>query len=443
MEAQIDYNGSTQLSIADIRFLLTERGSDLLIAAGVLCLAICIFFIVKAIVLGPSLKLRRVTLPSFFLAVYILFISIPSVIWFAVSTHPSKYSCLLAVQSTPIFFLMGCILASCRFRNPSRIVAGFLTSRLTKSRFDLQVAPLYVLFVIASFLVLAVYVLTAEYVPLIASLTNYGAIGGEDIRFGIYKVPEGIQYAYALAVRFLLPISSLYSYFMACIHKGGWIVVFWATFAFTLISALLSLERSGPLGVFMLLTLAVYFKNNMTISRKSVFVFVVALFVGGLIHQFQYQMDVQLSDTIKYMSNFLINRVYLDPSYMTFAGFQEYGYSTGFLMGRSIRLLSLFGFEYKPYSSLGFVGDLWVNFGWVGVSVGAIFVGFVLQFIQLKFFKMKTIPIVMIFIMLLLNSVWILYGSVLSTMVVSVYVLSVLLLRFLMSPGKQVTASVH
>src|SRR5438128_2134955 len=124
------------------------------------------------------------------------------------------------------------------------------------------------------------------------------------------------------------------------------------------------------------------------------------------------------------MITFLVSRVFLDPSYMTFLAFFQYNDTTTFLHGKSIRLLAPLLGEYQPFSSVGFVGDLWANFGWLGVIIGGVFIGFLLQFVQVKFLKQKSLATTMIYVMLVLNSLWIMYGSILSTMVVSAFVLS-------------------
>ena len=129
-----------------------------------------------------------------------------------------------------------------------------------------------------------------------------------------------------------------------------------------------------------------------------------------------------------YSAGLLVSRIWLDPSYMTFIAFNEYNDATTFLYGKSIRVLSLFGVEHVHFSSVGFVGDLWANFGPFGVIIGSIIIGFILQFIQLRLFREKGVLVLMVYILLLLNAAWLMYGSVLSTMVVSVYLLSILLL---------------
>src|SRR2546422_1591214 len=162
--------------------------------------------------------------------------------------------------------------------------------------------------------------------------------------------------------------------------------------------------------------------------------FVMASFaklVGGFVSRAQYQLDISMSDALKYMSSFFLSRVFLDPSYMTFWALTEYNGSTMFLHGRSIRLLAPLAGEYQPFSSVGFVGDLWANFGWLGVVIGGVAIGFLLQFIQVNFFKRKTLLATMVYVMLVLNSLWIMYGSILSTMVVSVFLLSGLFALFL------------
>jgi len=408
--------------------LLTTKTSDWIFAVSVFVFAILSFLFLKRLLLGRSLELTHFTLPSFFIIIYIFLMSLPSIIWFCSLTYPIRYSYFFAIQSVPILFLLGVMAANAVFRHPSSIVRGFLSSSLTKTRQDSCVFPFYLVTVLSSIVIVTVYISVADYVPLIGSFTRYGEMEGQIVRHSIYKVPEIIQYAYALTVRFFLPFCVLYAYLMAYVCKGRWRYSFLIMFCLALFSSMMSLERSNTLGLFILLILAHYSIKNVLIAKKQATILVVALIVGGLMHRAQYQLDINLKNIMGYMVGFFISRIWLDPSYMTFVAFNEYNYATTFLYGKSIRVLSLFGVEHVHFSSVGFVGDLWANFGPLGVIIGTIIIGFILQFIQLRFFKKKSILTLMIYIMLLLNGAWLMYGSVLSTMVVSVYLLSILLL---------------
>lgn len=432
---------------------------DVLFVVSVLGLAIFGFFSFKKIFLGNSLKLTRLTLPSFFIIVYIILMSLPSMNWFFSFTHPIRYTYFLAVQSMLISFPLGVLLANALFLDPSvpsKIVKDFLYSSLLKTRHDSYIFPFWILMLFSSILIETIYILTSNYVPLIGALTAYGEIPGGEVRRSIAMEGDPIHYAHALTARLFLPFCLLYSYFMAYIYKGGWKYLFWITLLLTMVISLLTFDRGYPLGVFILLALAIYFKkkNNELIStirfpstskihlvsrskiRLAIFILAIialAMVVGAIISRTQFNLPIDLTNLCNNSKNFFIDRVLLDPSYMAYFYFEVFNDPRTFLYGKSIHILvsSLFGVEFHPTISPCFLAELWINFGWFGVIMGTTIIGFILQFIQLRLFREKSIPTLSFYIMLLLNGAWIIYGHILATMVVSVYLLGILFLIFL------------
>lgn len=431
--------------------------SDNLFIVYVLSLAILGFFLLKKCFLGSSLMLTRLTLPSFFIAAYIILMSLPSTKWFYSSNHPIRYTYFLAVQSVLISFPLGVLLANVLFIDPSGpsiIVKDFLYSSLSKTRHDSYMFPFWILMLISSILIVTIYILTSDYVALIGGLTAYGEMTGAFVRSSIYREPDTVQYAHALTIRLFLPFCVLYSYFKAYIYKGGSKYLFWITFLLAMFASLLTFERVYPFSLFILIALAIYFKNNQLtytirfpalskihlVSKSTIrlviftlAIFALAMLVGGIVSWTQYSLSFNLTSAWNISIKFFINRVLLDPSYMAYIYFEEFNHPSTFLYGKSIRLLSLFGVEFHHIVSPGFVADLWVNFGWFGVLMGSAVIGFILQFIQLRLFRKKSILTLSFYIILLLNGAWIIYGHVLATMVVSVYLLSVLFLVFIPS----------
>lgn len=439
--------------------LINTQTDDMLFVVSVLGLAIFGFFLFKKVFLGNSLKLTRLTLPSFFISAYIILMSFPSIIWFYGTTHPIRYTYFLAVQSVLILFPLGVLSANVLLLDPSipsRIVKDFLHSSLLKTRHDLCIFPFWILMLLSSILIATFYILTSNYVPLIGAFTAYGEMPGKVVRSSIYFEGTFIHYTHALAARFFLPFCVLYSYFMAYIYKGGWKYLFWITLLLTMFIFSLTFDRTYPFSVFLFLALAIYFKNknNQLISMTrflsiskfrlvstskihlAIFIsaiLVLAMFAGGIISRTQYNLSLNLTVIWNTAVSFFIDRVLLDASYMAFIYFKEFNNPSTFLYGKSIHILvsSLFGVEFHPTISPSFVAELWINFGWFGVLIGTTIIGFVLQFIQLRLFRKKSIPTLSFYIILLLNGAWIIYGHVLATMVISVYLLSILFLIFL------------
>jgi len=449
----------TSVKETAIMNLINTQTDDMLFVVSVSGLAIFGFFLFKKVFLGNSLKLTRLTLPSFFIIAYIILMSLPSIIWFYSLPHPIRHTYFLAVQSVLISFPLGVLLANVLFLYPSipsRIVSVFLCSSLLKTRHDSYIFPSWILMVFSSILIVTIYILTSDYVPLIGALTAYGEMPGEIVRSSIYWEGDFMHYAHALMARFFLPFCLLYSYFMAYIYKGGWKYLFWITLLLAMFTFSLTFDRVYPFEVFILLALAIYFKNknNQLISRirfpstsivhvvptskMRLAIFILAILalgmaVGGIVSRTQYNLPLNLTVIWNTSINFFIDRVLLDPSYMACIYFEEFNNPSTFLYGKSIHILvsSLFGVEFHPTISPSFVAELWLNFGWFGVVMGTTIIGFILQFIQLRLFREKSIATLSIYILLLLNGAWIIYGHVLATMVVSVYLAGILFLIFL------------
>lgn len=440
--------------------LVNTQTGDVLFIVSVLGIAFFTFFLFKKIFLGNSLKLTHLTLPSFFIIIYILLMSLPSILWFYSSTtKPSRYTYFLAMQSVLISFPLGVLLANALFLDPSipsRIVKDFSYSSLVKTRHDSYIFPFWILMLFSSIIIVIIYILFASYVPLIGAIVAYGEMPSELVRSSMYDQGDALHYAHALMSRFFLPFCIMYSYFMAYIYKGRWKYLFLITILLAMFTFFLTFDRVYPLEAFILLILATYFKNknNQLIStsrfpstfkihlvstskiRLAIYILAIlalAMVAGGVVSRTQYNLPLNLTVIWNTSIGFLIDRVFLDASYMSYIYFETVNNPNLFLHGKSLHVLisSLFGVEFYPTISPSFVAELWINFGWFGVLVGTTIIGFILQFIQLWLFRKKSIPTLSFYILLLLNGTWIIYGHILATMVISVYLLSVLFLMFL------------
>lgn len=408
----------------DLGCLVAQCLPEALVALGALALSVVVVLLLRRVVPAGAIPLLPPTLPTFFLGIYLLFVALPAVIWYALSLHDTRMTALLAVDLMPLLFMLGVVAATCCFSAPRARVQAFLRAPLTSSPADSYVAIVYIILVALGISLPLLYILVAERVPLLVSLTAYGQVEGEEVRHAIYRVPESVQYGYALAVRFFLPLAVLCAYFQACVYRGVWRLLLVVTFIVALLASLLSLERSGVLGLFVVMIVALYVRGVSFVSKRTMLILAGALLVGGVVQRAQYQLDISPSAIFEYMARFFMSRIYLDPSYMTFVAFQTYNDDTGFLGGRSIRLLSLILGEYESFSSVGFLADAWVNFGWPGVVLASVMLGFITQFVQLACFVRRNIVTMMLYVLLVVNTLWLMYGSMLSLMVVTTYLLS-------------------
>jgi len=456
-----------RLATADIMPLVKEaamanlrnsRLDEILFLVGVLAAAFMALVLINKTLLGGSMKVARPTLPSFFIMVYVVLMALPAIVWFyAAPSDPIRYTYFLAMQSVLISFPIGMFLANGLFADvsaPLRMTGRFFSSPLRKSVDDRYALRIFLIMLVIAAAVATIYLRTAAYVPLIGALTEYGQVDGSVVRSSIFWEGDAIHYAHALTVRLLLPFCLVYSYLMAGVYRGRWRYLYWLTFAWAAFVSSLTFDRTYPFSVVLFLALVMYFRYQsrqgvlgaasakrprrrvMSKTRLAVYLaamLVLAMFVGGLVSQVQYNRPLSFEIIRDTALGFFIDRVLLDASYMAYIYFEEFNTPDRFLYGQSLHVLisKAFGVEFYPTISPSFVAELWLNFGWPGVLMGSALVGFVLQLIQVKFFDRKTIPTLSFFVILLLNGAWIIYGHLLATMVLSVYVPSILILMLL------------
>jgi hypothetical protein len=460
-------------AIADVLHLVKAQAlenlryttaDDVLFVVSVLIIALTGLVIINAVLLRNALQIKRLSIPSFFVAIYIVLMSLPSIVWFyATPNDPIRYTYFLAMQSVLVTFPLGMVCANVLCGDlsiPGRAVKRFFSDPLRQSADDRHAFRYWVVMILATVTVAAFYLMTSQYVPLLGAITSYGQVDASTVRRAVVAEGVAIHYGHALTARLFLPFCLLYAYFMAYLYGGRWRLLFWPTLAVAAFVSALTFDRMFPFSVMLFLVLAVYFKyddlavrqptpgrdphRRMSKVRLLGYVAVllsISMLVGGIVSLTQFNKPINL-EIIKVESiAFFINRVGLDPSYMAYIYFMEFNEPSKFLWGKSIHVLvsKALGVEFYPTISPSFVAELWVNFGWFGVLFGAAWVGFVLQTIQVRIFDRKTVPALSFYIIMLLNGAWIIYGHLLATMVISVYVPSLLLLMSLKIRRKPAT----
>lgn len=444
---------------ADVSFLIKElalnnlrhtTADDMLFIVAVLASALIALAIINRALLGNALRLAQLTIPSFFVGIYVVLMSFPAILWFYAETgDPVRYTYFIATQSVLVTFPIGMFFARTMANELSRRSAQSFSQPLQQSEDDRYAVRYWVLMLAASLLVATVYLVTSPYVPLIGAITSYGDLAATDVRRAIVADGTAVHYGHALTARLLLPFCLLYSYFMAYLYGGRWRWLFWPTLAVAAFVSALTFDRMFPFSVVLYLVLAVYFKHGDQAARAKVegrnlprsmarlrlvgyvaALLFVAMLVGGIVSLTQFNQPLGREIITETSSSFFINRVLLDPSFMAYIYFDEFNRPETFLYGTGFHVLvsQLFGIDFRPTISPSFVAELWMNFGWYGVLLGSVLVGFALQLIQVIIFDRKTVTSLTLFIILALNGAWIIYGHLLATMVISVYLPGILIL---------------
>jgi oligosaccharide repeat unit polymerase len=393
--------------------------------------------------LGDSLCFNYLTLPSFFMLMYLLLVPFGAIATFKQMDHPIRHTYLMAMHSVFVTFPIGIVLANAVVENSSRILQGYRRSPMEVTQNDLRFIPIFKILLLSAVPILLSYFLYSEYVQLIEVIRKYPTnIDVETLKFaGNDDLPEVVQFAFELLRRFILPLCALYAYLMtSSTRKSGWNYVFPVLFVSTLFVSSLTLDRAPPLAFVVMFILAFLLRQGKVqltsiFKTRLIIIFVAAMTVGGTISVLQYQSDFEFQTVVTNSWYVFSYRILQDAPYMASIAFATFNDSSTFLYGSAMRIFSVLpGFHYvesdssiySPAAPVGFVADLWRNFGWFGVLVGPVLIGFAYQMIQLKLFIRKTILTVSLNVILLVGCIWIIHGNVLGVMSTSVMFFGVL-----------------
>jgi hypothetical protein len=408
---------------------------DLLLDSGPGNLAVIVVFgnifwllILRAVLLNGSLPFKTLTLPSFFVLAYCGLMLVPSAIWFSYYESRVALECFSVIQLAPTFFILGVFVANQYARPAESIISGFFATDIYSAKWLNRGSLIF--FVLASVIELtiaAAYVASADVVPLF-HIFQKGRLQGDEVRFAIYASGPLIIFLYAFAVRVLVPFTVLYPLYMRQRYGRIWSIIFWLALSVGLGICLLTLERQSSLSLLCLLILSLYFLQGQHLGmRQFVIMAVILTLLGGFVSLAQFGHELNIRAVAERAISYLVMRLLLDPSYMTYIIFEKYA-ETPLLFGATIRILSFLGVQYEHVTAIGFLADLWVNYGWVGVVLGPVILGFVLQYIQLHFFIARNIPAMIIYSVMMLSAGWLIFSNMLPTMVVSVYVVGAIVL---------------
>jgi oligosaccharide repeat unit polymerase len=394
--------------------------------------------------LGECLRFNNLTLPSFFMFVYLVVVPFGAITMFRQMNTSIRYSYLLAMQSVFVTFPYGVGLANWVSNSSPQVIRNYMRSQIEVTDMDLKFMSIFKVMLLAAFPIVFLYILRAPYVQLLEVVRAYptGIDPGFLRNAGNDDIPRAVQYAFEILRRFMLPLCTLYAYFrMSFAPQSRWRYVFPVLFVSTLFVSALTLDRAPPLGFVVMFILAYLLRHGKGLlgglfTSRTIALFITAMIIGGIISVLQYQSEFSLQLAAANAWYVFSYRILQDAPYMASIAFETFHDSSTFLYGSSMRILSVLpGFHYaqsdssiySPAAPVGFVADLWRNFGWPGVIGGTILIGFAYQTIQLKLFrKKKSILMASLTVILLVGCIWIIHGNVLGIMSTSVLLLGVL-----------------
>ena len=215
-------------------------------------------------------------------------------------------------------------------------------------------------------------------IPFLSSIGS--DISSEDFRFMLFADENrNMNYLLEIARRVLLPLVVSYYFFSCFIQKGKLGFRELSLWFLLLFSGLVTLDR-GPvlLALALLAVYAYYSAANVSQSIFRGFIFLcLIIFAGGLVTMVQYNnLDIDIYILVQQGLSVLVNRIIFDPSLMSLTfSFSEINGNIDPLLLEYSRLSVLWGGNYvgtfdansKFVAPVGIVGDIWRNFGTVGI----------------------------------------------------------------------------
>jgi oligosaccharide repeat unit polymerase len=400
-------------------------------------------FLLERVFIGDAVSFLTFRVPGIFLLGFSAIICVGLVVEWTDFDSEEKFSLLYADLATLLVFPVGVWVAGLTWKvvllDSDRPFVGDL--RLTD--LDAWCEGLFwgcIALALAIVVLFFYFSINVQLVDLI--LKNPNALDPDWVRFAQTEIPKEMQYLFELARRVLLPLAMLYAYFRMAVDRGKWRWLFPAILTLALSVSLLTLDRSPPMAIMAMWAIA-YLIVNRNRSTKWIglgFIVTAAIVMAGVISLFQYQSntDVSLNEVIDTSWYVLTYRIFGSPQEMALRAFETYNYDTYFLEGKFVRLFSVLGGgEYAESASFNvevlaaapvtFVGDLWRNWGWLGVLFGSAAYGFLLQTFQVVIFDKWTVLRSAVFVLLILGSLSVIHGNALGIVTLSVIVFTGLL----------------
>jgi oligosaccharide repeat unit polymerase len=358
------------------------------------------------------------------------------------TASPNKSSYLHALIAALLVFPIG--VWSALPRPAGRIPARAATAPRSRAfPSDRHLTAHWRLLLIASIVIVCLFFLLSSHVQFIDLLR--GIPTSDNDRFSQAELPKELQFFFEIARRVFLPVCAVFAYFMSCIEPAKWRMTFWLTFGFAFFVSVLTLDRSPPLGLLGMLAVAFFLQHrgNARALIGVALLLVGSLLLAGVISIFQYQNDRfslgQAFDTAWYVATM---RLFESPFIMATRAFDAYNYDTRFLYGADIRLFSILpGFHYVESATdwsdplavapVTFIGDLWRNWGWPGILIGAFGFGYMFQRIQNQLAGESTAARATMLTLLLLGALGILHGKALGVVTMGIIVCGWLMCLFI------------
>lgn len=386
--------------------------------SAILSLAIALLGLFLAHISLGVFRLKSLTVSKAFYLTYIVFVYVPSIFVFFNVSGKYRATYLIATTLTLIFFPLGVLTV--------RIILG--TYKITdRQYYEKPLVPLsinespwrhsFTWILISSIILLIIYLLMVPKVALFEAILHphsylYLAKAREE-SFKLLKVGSILKYFFTWLRVLILPYLSLVS-FLAwyATRKKFWLWSFFISVIMALFYASLSLAKMPVAWVMLLLAIAYYLARQGDVSIKRMVVLGLLIFIFPVFVVFIVMPWSETGASYVLIIQGIVRRIFWVPAWVLYHYFEVFPENIAFLHGRSVGALSIFQGElFFPVSNFvyqymnpdiplshglanaPFIGNLYADFGLVGVIGGSFFIGMLSDFLHYYLTKKPKTPI--------------------------------------------------
>lgn len=394
-----------------------------------------------------EIKLKIISPTWLFIIIILTFNYIPTV-WIVFTDYvPRKqlYNIMVFRDAAWMYFLtlnvflVSFITSRFLFYYEKSTLFTFQKSQQLKELYDLIILinPLAMFSVVISIVFVALYSFNGGLTKLLLLGTE---MDGRDYRFfNFNEVPRIYTACLQIARRFILPLLVVYLYtcYTFKLKKTGLLLLF--VIALQLYASALTFARAPFLtlivGLF-LVRLIIAKNTRKSITEATMLIFSVII-LAGLTTQLQYNIvDFDYLDILITGTDFLLNRAWFVPNVVPInLVFVEFGFYSDPLLLEYSRLGGLIGLKVvgtlqktSDYvAPVGYVGDIWRNFGIIGIVITGHLFGLLFMLLDRSMAKLGLLSsMVQLFLIVAAVFYWIMgvvfsQGAVLSVILILLF----------------------
>lgn len=376
----------------------------------------CLIILISAFLMHRLVglfELKRLTIPSFFYAIYFIIILIPGFFLYTEEYTSSRGQFLFGVESVLLTVPLGIWLANCCFRFRKQETKSYFRRPVVQEPLDTSSVRSFVIFLIVALVFVAINVIETPVIPLFFLIRNPGeALTAALLREDSFKLLNShLTYVYSVVRASIFPFLTMLSFGRYLQQKQGiWRGLFWISLISGVLYASLTIEKAPVAAIFGLIFVFYYlFKRGELGATVTTTAVVLFLAFPVMVVLLAYQGSSEGLTLWGAIQAVMVRLVYT-PAQVLYAYFQmfpaviPYQHGAGiakfaYFMGwKTIDIPNAVGMYMTPgaidtvHANGCFIGNLNADFGLPGVVVGGVIAGFLMQAVSIYLFrKPKTI----------------------------------------------------